>query len=168
MSAIRMRRASCNFQFLLLSFLAHSDQVCNDVVQILIAQSACVINRHKGFAGLLDGAQLVLFEQMKVLGRVHHLQAEAVLVESDTLNLLAIRGHDRDRLIFLGKLFGRFREPPSEPATWIAYGLDQGIDGSTTSHRGQVRTNASPFAAYHVTSRAICVAVEELFSASSV
>src|SRR5581483_6737445 len=116
----------------------------------------------------LGGAQLVLFEQMKVLGRVHHLQAEAVLVESDTLNLLAIRGHDRDRLVFLGELFGRLGEAPSEPAAWIAYGLDQGIDGSTTSHRGQVRTNAGSLAAYHVTSRAICVAVEELFAPGSV
>src|SRR5437867_5482957 len=70
------------------SFRSHTLQIGDDVVQILITQQGVVINRHQGFAALLDRAHFVFFEQMNFLVCIHHLQAEVVLVKSNAFDLL--------------------------------------------------------------------------------
>src|SRR6266849_8324871 len=105
---------------------------------------------------------------MNLLRCVHHLQAEAVFVQSYALDLFAVRGHDRHRLVALGKFFRWLRKSPCEPLARVPDGLHWRLHGSRDSHRRQVGPDATSFSFHHVTCRTIGISKKQLSPMRSV
>ena len=101
---------------------------------------------------------------MNLFGRVHHLQAELILVQGDALDHPSIVSHDGDGFVFLRELFGRFAQPPGQSLAGNANRLDQGIHGSRGADCGQVGSEAPSLSFHHMTGRTVGLAIEQLFA----
>src|SRR6266478_1169441 len=77
-----------------------------------------------------------------MLASIHHLDAEAVLIEGDASDLFAVRGHGRHGFVFLGKFLGGLGKPLRQPVAGIANGVDDLVDGTGATDPGQIRPEA--------------------------
>ena len=82
----------------------HADQVRHDVVHVFVTQLRCVVSRHDGGAALLKNRNWSFSSRRIFSPEIHHLDGEAVFVQSDTGDRLRPSAvTTADRFVFLRK-----------------------------------------------------------------
>src|SRR6266852_3291796 len=108
--------------------------------------------RHQGLLFVAHLGQVFLFEQMELLGGVHQLEGESVLVAAQAANLASIPGLDHYDIALAAFALVRIKNRFAQTL------------GSPAADRRQVRRQATPTAVYLMTCRALAFAEEDSLS----